>query len=217
MDNYIEITRKLKEAFPPGTVQFTGSNRAYIPNQVYTDRLETATQSQWSRYIKELDINVSHKYVKSIVTVSLGDYHREGYGVAIMKGNPAENPSEIQTAVDQAVNSAFVEALDSFQMGWMDLAPYKKSDKEWGSNPGLAHLMKQSHSGSEPSSPRAQSTHICLKCHTPLKKAEWDLLEHVPKLNRMKMVYCFKDIPDHYKRTIPEDRLLTFKNEMSLE
>lgn len=216
MDNYIEIARKLKESFPSGTVQFTNSKRAYIPNQVYTDRLESATQSQWSRHIKELDINVDHKYVKAIVTITIGEYLREGYGIAVIKGNPGESPAEIEKAVDQAVNSAFIEALDSYQMGWVDLAPYKKSEKEWGSNPGLAHLLQTDNSGSNVvTSPIAISTHVCLKCNSPLKHAEWELLEHVPKLNRNKMVYCYNDIPPHYKRTIPEDKLNTFLSVMS--
>lgn len=216
MDNYIEIARKLKESFPSGTVQFTNSKRAYIPNQVYTDRLESATQSQWSRHIKELDINVDHKYVKAIVTITIGDYLREGYGIAVIKGNPGESPAEIEKAVDQAVNSAFVEALDSYQMGWVDLAPYKKSEKEWGSNPALVHLLRTTVSGSGVAvTPRALSAHVCIKCQSPLKQAEWELLEFVPKLNRNKMVYCYNDIPDHYKRTIPEDKLTIFHSKMA--
>ncbi|QQZ64526.1 hypothetical protein JI735_34380 (plasmid) [Paenibacillus sonchi] len=205
MEHYLDIIQKLKEEFPIGTVQFTGSKRPYIPNQVYTDRLESATESKWNKVIKELDINVTHRYVKAIVTITIGEHSRDGYGVAIIKGDPEQDPSGVINAVDLAMNSAFIEALDSFQMGWRDLAPHKTSEKEWGSNPALSHLLStEPPNGSTPTNPRALTSHICLVCSKPLIQADWELLNHVPNLRRDKMIYCFNDIPAHHKRKIPE-------------
>lgn len=216
MENYDEIMQQLKAPFPNGTVQFTKSKRPYIPNQVYTDRLETVTRSQWTKIIKDLDISIEHRYVKAIVSVCIGEHSRDGYGMSIINGNPTDSPAEIPNAVDQAINSAFIEALDSYQMGWRNLAPFKMSEKEWGSNPALSHLLATgSPEQSSMSAPNAAGTHICIKCSAPLKHAEWELLKHVPKLNLAKMVYCYNDLPSHYKRTIPEDKLQTYLDQIA--
>ncbi|WP_147614452.1 hypothetical protein [Paenibacillus odorifer] len=49
----------------------------------------------------------------------IGPYTRDGYGVSIMNGDPAAEPKLIRTAVDQAVNEAFIDAIDTYEMGWI--------------------------------------------------------------------------------------------------
>lgn len=50
--NYSEVIERVKARFPQGTVkQWDNNGRAYIPNQVYTDRVEDATNSRWDREI----------------------------------------------------------------------------------------------------------------------------------------------------------------------
>ncbi|MDN4067680.1 hypothetical protein QYF50_07210 [Paenibacillus vini] len=202
--DFSEIVQELKRKFPEGTVVFrSDNNRPYIPNQVYTDRLESATNSQWDFEISELDINVEQKYVKAIVRVHIPPHFRDGYGVALISGNPLK----ISSATDQAVNEAFITALDSFQMGWKDLAPYKTED--WGGNPALRHLLNSPPPADSKNGTMIQSyaktSHKCIVCGGELSESEWDLLGHIPNLNRKKMIYCIDHLPDHLKRKLPDD------------
>ncbi|MGG4132154.1 hypothetical protein ABEW19_28270 [Paenibacillus illinoisensis] len=104
--DYKDIVAELKKTFPKNTVKFRSDNhRPYIPNQVYTDQVESATGSRWNQEIKELEINVSHRYVKSIVQVQIDVL--KWYGFAVIPGDPSKEPSNINTAVDKAVNEAF--------------------------------------------------------------------------------------------------------------
>ncbi|MEB9895442.1 hypothetical protein P4K96_18325 [Bacillus cereus] len=215
--DYQEVVMNLKRQFPKGTVQFREDNgRPYIPNQVYTDRVESATNSQWDKEIKELDINVPHRYVKSIVRITIGPHFRDGYGLAVIKGDPENNQKAIVNAVDQAVNVAVLEALDTFQMGWKDLAPYKQHAKDWGSNPALKHLLEDSvtsdtHSASFPIQSFSKCHHRCIFCGRNLTEGEWDLLGQIPNLNRNKMIYCFDHLPNHLKRKLREEVLSDFE------
>lgn len=221
MDNYQEIIASLKQRFPEGTVKHRKDKKGvYIPNQVYTDRLETATKSEWDKEIKELDICVPHRYVKAIVQIRIGEHVRDGYGLSIMNGDPSEMPNLIRSAVDQAVNEAFIDAIDSYEMGWKDLAPYKLED--WAGNPALAHLLhsgppSSAEDGAAPMQSFAVSNHRCLKCKENLSNAEWELLGKIPNLNRESMVYCFEDIPAHLKRKLPEQVLIDFEKKRNRE
>lgn len=217
--NYLDVVEELKRRFPEGTVKFRGdSGRPYIPNQVYTDRVEQATASQWDREIKELDINVPNRYVKAIVRIHIGPHFRDGYGLAVLQGDPAKDPNQISNAVDQAVNDAIRESLDSYQMGWKDLAPFKQAEKDWGSNPALKHLLDDGpprvpSSGNISVRPFTKIHHKCIftNCGEQLTQEEWDLLGKVPSLNRDKMIYCYKHLPAHLKRKLSEDILKSFE------
>lgn len=209
---YKDIVAELKKTFPKDTVKFRSDNhRPYIPNQVYTDRVESATESRWNLEIKELEINVPHRYVKSIVQVQIDAHFRDGYGFAVIPGDPSKEPSNINTAVDKAVNEAFLTALDSYQMGWRDLAPYKMND--WAGNPALKHLIEQASPGEQVvvSQPHMRTHRQCLVCGRSLTEDEWDLLGEVPNLNRDKMTYCFEHLPNHLKRKIDKALLQKFE------
>lgn len=211
--NYKEVVEELKRRFPEGTVIIRKDNQQpYIPNQVYTDRLETATGSQWNFEIRELEINAPCKYVKAIVRVSIGSYFRDGYGFSPIDGDPENQPWKITSSVDLATNEAFLTALDTYEMGWKDLAPYKLRD--WGGNPALKHLLE----GNPPSEQvdssiqsYARLSHQCVKCGMNLSEAEWELLGGIPNLNRDKMKYCFQDLPNHLKRRLPDNILKEFE------
>lgn len=212
--SYQEIITELKRSFPKGTVQFrSDNNRPYIPNQVYTDRVEHASCSQWDREIKELEINPTFRYVKTIVRIVIGPHYRDGYGFSAIDGDPASNPKCIESAVDNAVNEAMREALDTYEMGWKDLAPYKL--KDWGSNPALKHLMDSEPpdvTGSTSPSlvqPFAKVEHTCIKCSEKLTQEEWELLKLVPNLN---LIYCFDHLPDHMKRKLDKEVLKSFED-----
>lgn len=215
--DYKDIVVELKRIFPKDTVKFRSDNhRPYIPNQVYTDRVESATESRWNLEIKELEINVPHRYVKAIVQVQIDVYFRDGYGFAVIPGDPLTEPSNINTAVDKAVNEAFLTALDSYQMGWRDLAPYKT--KDWAGNPALKHLLEQTETSGPTalSQSRAKVNRLCLVCNKVLTEEEWDLLGQVPNLNRGKMTYCFDHLPNHLKRKIDKETLQQFESRVKL-
>lgn len=213
---YSEMISALKRQFPSGTVQFREDNhRPYIPNQVYTDRVESATGSQWDLEIKDLDINIPYKYVKAIVRIQIGPHFRDGYGLSIIQGEPSEQPNRLKIAIDSAVNSAFVEALDKYQVGWIDLAPYKT--KDWASNPALQHLLAQGAPvAGVPVQSQEQTVHQCLICKRPLSSLDWDFLGKVPNLNRSKMTYCFKDLPDHLKRRVDNKTVQEYEQQQTL-
>ncbi|MFC5651171.1 hypothetical protein ACFPYJ_19075 [Paenibacillus solisilvae] len=208
--NYAEVVADLKKAFVKGTVQFRSDNgRPYIPNQVYTDRVEAATNSRWSREIKELEINTAGRFVKAIVRIHIGAYYRDGYGFCSIEEDSANHPKKIANAVDKAVNEALLEAFDSYEMGWRDLAPYKKED--WAGNPALRHLL-------ESDAPPAPGTEISVRSHfisertciftncgKRLTREEWDILGMVKGLNRDKMTYCYNHLRPHYKKLLPEE------------
>jgi len=210
--SYQDIVTDLKRSFPKGTVQFrSDNNRPYVPNQVYTDRVEQATGSQWDREIKELEINPSFRYVKTLVRIVIGPHYRDGYGFSVIDGDPATNPKAIEKAIDDAVNEAMREALDTYEMGWKDLAPYKL--KDWGGNPALKHLMDSQPSNLEGSGVAsvqsfAKVDHKCVQCGETLTHEEWDLLNLVPNLN---LIYCFEHLPAHMKRKIDKKVLDSFE------
>lgn len=203
--NYQEAVEKIKARFPQGTVKLRGDNgRAYIPNQVYTDRVEDATGSRWNREICDVEINIPHGFVKVIARVTIGPHYRDGVGFADFN-----DKKEVANKVDQATNEAIREALDTWEIGWRDLAPYYQGEKDWGSNPALRHLLD---SPAPPAGPdpghqlNARVEHHCIfsKCGAQLTREEWDILGQVPNLNREKMTYCYEHLPNHYKRKLPD-------------
>ncbi len=209
--NYQEIIERIKARFPAGTVQQRQDNgRAYIPNQVYTDRVERETGSRWDREIRDVEINVPHGYVKVIARVTIGPHYRDGIGFAEIASEGGK-PKQLANKVDQAMNEAVREALDSWQIGWRDLATFNRND--WGGNPALRHLLHSDSAPLERNDPGLQPNvvvdHCCIftNCGVQLSRAEWELLGKIPNLNRSKMIFCYKHIPDHYKRKLsPEDR-----------
>ncbi|MFB5269301.1 hypothetical protein ACE41H_21300 [Paenibacillus enshidis] len=209
--DYSDIVKQLKANFPHGTVQFNHAARPYIPNQVYTNRMETVTDSSWSFEIRELDINPAAGYIKAIVRVQIGSIYRDGYGVEGLKINSEGIPEKVSTKADQVINAAYINALDTWEMGWKDLAPHKKED--WGGNPALAHLLN--HVPPEQSDASFEGNkkidRKCLVCNQYLTAIEWELLGHIPSLNREVMIYCFTHLPNHLSRRLDPDEYNRYK------
>lgn len=207
--DYREVIERIKAPFPKGTVrQREDSQRAYIPNQVYNDRVEQATGSRWDREIREVEINIPHGYVKVIARVTIGPHYRDGVGFAEIPSS--DKRTSIANKVDQATNEAIREALDTWEIGWKDLAPYYQKEKDWGSNPALKHLLHASPPAEAPDpriQPSAKINRTCIftNCGAQLTQKEWELLGKVPNLNREKMTYCYEHLPSHYKRKLPEN------------
>lgn len=214
--NYNEAVDRIKARFPDGTVRTREDNgRAYIPNQVYTDRVEEATQSRWDREIRDVEVNVPHRYVKVIARVTIGPHYRDGVGFSEISVDGNGVAKQLATAVDQASVEAVREALDTWQIGWRDLAPYNQREKDWGSNPSLKYLLSAAPPGT--TDPSRQAAEIidrkCIftNCGAKLSRDEWNLLGSVPNLDRLRLTYCFSHIPNHIKKKIPKDTLEAFQ------
>ncbi|MCP3746769.1 hypothetical protein [Paenibacillus sp. A3M_27_13] len=205
--DYAKVIASLKKRFPSGTV--VNQNRHYIPNQVYTDRLEMATGSEWSYELRELEINPGAGYIKAIVRIYIADYFRDGYGVDTLTDS-----SKIPTITDQVINQAFVNALDSWQMGWADLAPHRK----WGENPALAHLKDDNVPPAEgvPTQSKAVVNKVCAICSKQLGPNEVALLKAIPGFNLSKLAYCFEHIPGHFKKKLPPEILQGYIDNSSI-
>lgn len=206
--DYSKVVDWLKRGFPFGTV--VKQSRQYIPNQVYTDRLEKATGSEWSYEIRELEINPGAGYIKAVVRIYIAEYFRDGYGVDVVKDS-----SQIPTLTDQVINQAFVNAVDTWQMGWVDLAPYRA----WGENPALAHLKDGNPPPAEgvPIQSKAIEDKACVVCSKQLGQDEIDLLKAIPGFNLSKLAYCFEHIPDHFKRKLASEILQNYMDKSSLD
>ncbi|QYR23043.1 hypothetical protein KZ483_09030 [Paenibacillus sp. sptzw28] len=161
----------IKARFPKGTVkERTDNNRAYIPNQVYTDRIEAATQSRWIREIRDIEVNVPHRFVKVICRVTIRPHSRDGIGFSEIQVDGNGHIKQLSTTVDQATNEAFRKVLDTWQIRWKGLAPFYP--KDWGGNPALTHLLDSAPAGeSDPtmqSSPMIDRKCIFCNCGTNL-------------------------------------------------
>ncbi|SFJ54372.1 hypothetical protein SAMN02799624_04928 [Paenibacillus sp. UNC496MF] len=213
--NYQDVIERIKARFPQGTVRQREDNgRAYIPNQIYTDRVESATGSRWDREIRDVEVNIPHRFVKVIARVTIGPHHRDGIGFSEIHADGSGKVKQLSTAVDQAANEAVRDALDTWQIGWRDLAPY--NSKDWGGNPALGHLLHGEPPGEIDftKQPAAVIERKCVfaNCGRKLTRDEWELLGHIPNLSRERMTYCFEHIPNHYKRKIPSEIQEAFLN-----
>ncbi|SDP29689.1 hypothetical protein SAMN04487897_1693 [Paenibacillus sp. yr247] len=192
---YAEIIKQLKDTFPKGTVK----NARFIPNQVYVDRLEVAAESRWDKEIRQLDVRPDLGYVKAIVRVIIGEHYREGAGFESL---PAGCSGDVlKTAVDKALASAFVSAVDEWQVGWIDLCTESKRD--WADNPGITLLQnnpsKQKQSLSRASSVSEMIPRVCVTCKNGLTEVDKSMLKKIPGQN---IDYCNKCLPEHRRRKI---------------
>ncbi|RUS45000.1 hypothetical protein [Cohnella sp. AR92] len=188
---YSEVVKDLKERFPNGTVV----NNRFIPNQVYIDRLEAATESEWSKEILRLDIRPEAGYVCAIVRVKIGDYHRDGYKVEKIK--PGADDKALTTAIDLAVNGALVTAIDDWQVGWINLA--ETGNRDWATNPGITLLQAEKANTQSTKATGAavpsSSTRNCSNCRQQLTVEDIDYLKTIPKL---KIDFCRAHVPKFY-------------------
>jgi len=190
---YAHIVKDLKGTFPKGTVK----NGRYIPNQVYVDRLEVAAESKWDKDIRQLDVRPDLGYVAAIVRVTIGDHYREGAGFETLA--TGFTGDAIKTAVDKALASAFVSAVDDWQVGWIDLST--ESRRDWADNPGITLLQssKQKQSVSKTPSTVDLSPRVCVTCKNALTESDKAILKQIPGQN---IDYCDNCLPDHRRRKI---------------
>ncbi|MDP5276151.1 hypothetical protein [Chengkuizengella axinellae] len=182
---YTEIMEEIKSSFPKGTVQRrSDNNRRYIPIQVYEHRMETATNSQWSKEVIELEINSEMKFVKCIIRVYVGGYFRDGIGLSPIT-------QSVSNSVDLASTEALRNAFDSFEMGWKDLHQFT----DWGKNPGINISINKLSNNTD--SFESNKIRKCKKCKKKLSEEDIEMVDDIPKLN---IDYCIEHIPDQFIR-----------------
>lgn len=188
---YREIHEQLVAEFPPGTVEDreNDSNSKYIPVQPYIHRLETAAGSFWSwrtttePKIYDLEEQVMVKGVLKIV-----EAEREGTGFAnFQRYEDTGKIKNLKYAILSATSDALRNACDLFEMGWKDLAPYRK----WAKNPGAGLVVPTTGAGGnqEPTS----SYRKCVVCQQPLTAEDESYLDEL----NIKHPYHRVHIPQH--------------------
>ncbi|MGE8081494.1 hypothetical protein [Peribacillus loiseleuriae] len=181
-EKYNEITNKLTNPFPKGTVTQDGKN-AYIPIQAYIKRLEEAAGMHWSWRTTGAPLiyeNEKQIMMKGILTI-LGA-EREGSGFSNFQ--TYEDSGKIQflkNSIRAAESDAIRDACNKFMMGWVDLAPYR----DWSNNPGVKII--QSPQGVD------VAKDICIKCKKSLTREDIDTLT----VHQIRNKYCKEHIPTH--------------------
>ncbi|MFG3613383.1 hypothetical protein [Rummeliibacillus stabekisii] len=190
--SYTDISKLLKESFPPGTVQFTSSKKPYIPVQAYINRLENVAGEQWSwRVIGEPNIIENEQAIVIKGELTILNATRTGLGFSYY--SKAENKnnksvSAFKNAVNAAESDAIRSACDKFMMGWADLAPYR----DWGANAGIDIPVTKYKT--EENTAATSEKRNCSKCGNVLT-AEDDLFLEVNNIN---LAFCIEHIPKHF-------------------
>ncbi|MGG3805338.1 hypothetical protein [Metabacillus fastidiosus] len=185
---YNEIKEKLTDPFPKGTVQLNESKDiASIPVQAYIKRLEEVAGVFWSWKLVGDPVIYEKEYqvqVKGVLKI-LGA-EREGIGFANFQVyEDTLKIKNLKNAVLSAESDALRKACDKFQMGWKDLAPYRK----WGDNPAVNLSTHQE----RPQNVQDVSPEKCAKCSKYLTQEELQFLND----HQIKIKYCKNDIPPH--------------------
>lgn len=188
-----EIQLKLKEPFPPGSVEFKNKNEAaaYIPYQVYVHRLNTVAGGFW-KWRVTTDKPIYHEETDSIEmrgVLTIVHSEVEGQGFFKLTRNNNKKVNNYEEAIRAAVKSSFSDACNFYELGWIDLK------RKWSTNPGV---------GIETST--GISERKCVKCKKNLSTLDEELLT----LTKWKQPYCTKDLPDHVKRGLPNEKKLYF-------
>ncbi|WP_047153384.1 hypothetical protein [Aneurinibacillus tyrosinisolvens] len=192
-----EIIEKLKEPFPPGTVEFRDSKAAakgsgaYIRVQPYIHKLNEEAGLYWSWKDGKTEIYHEDDMVQYTGILRILDAEREGIGFSkLQRYNDTGKIANLKEAIKSARSDALRDAADHFEMGWRDLAPYR----EWASNPGsgLDGYSKPNNN----SHTSTKSELICMKCRIPLQEKDLEL----KKQYRLTYNYCEVHIPPHLRK-----------------
>ncbi|MED4728336.1 Rad52/Rad22 family DNA repair protein [Aneurinibacillus migulanus] len=189
-----EILEKLKESFPPNTVEFKEVRAAakgsgvYIPVQPYIHRLNEVAGQHWSWTDGRTEIFHEDDLVQYTGILRILDSEREGIGFSkIQRYGDSGKAANLKEAIKSARSDALRDAADLFEMGWRDLAPYRK----WASNPGTGlddYVKKATDNRTS-----IKDEPFCMKCRMPLTDRDLEL----KKKYRLQYNYCEKDIPPH--------------------
>lgn len=177
------IHTKLKTPFPAGTLKFKKNKYAYIPIKAYIHRLNEVAGPVWQWKITKEKVNEEQGLIE--VNGVLKILHREAEGQGFHEFFKGSNQYAYKDALRSAASDALRNACDLFEIGWVDLAPYR----DWGQDKGI---------GIE-TIPKPENIRICVKCKKPLTEEDEELLR---KLKISNVQWCSEDIPEHIARKL---------------
>ncbi|MBP1931965.1 hypothetical protein [Ammoniphilus resinae] len=187
---YREIHKKLTEPFPEGTLeaQERDPNSKYIPVQPYIHRLEEAAGVHWSWHLTGPPVIYETEDLVQVTGVlKILDAEREGVGFSnLQRYSDTKKIRNLKEAIRSAGSDALRDAADKFEMGWKDLAPFRK----WAKNPGAGLVSATQRSS------REEKTQQCMRCKVPLNQEDIRMLEELS----ITMLYCQEHIPAHLIR-----------------
>ncbi|MFC5452563.1 hypothetical protein ACFPOG_30625 [Paenibacillus aestuarii] len=197
---YREIHDQLIAEFPPGTVEYreNDSDSKYIPVQPYIHRLETAAGMHWSwRLSGQPQIFDREEQIMVTGILKIVEAEREGIGFAnFQRYEDTGKIKNLKYAILSASSDALRNACDLFEMGWKDLAPYRK----WAKNPGTGLSVPLTGAGKNM---EEQSSHRnCVVCQKPLTLNDE---EYLKELN-IKHPYHREHIPQHLVKNQTKNR-----------
>lgn len=193
-DKYEEIMNVLCEPFPSGTVKKKNdSNKsAHIPVQAYIQRLNKAAGGfySWTVTTEKPIYHLDQMKLEMRGKLQIMNTSNEGMGFQNFSYiKDSRKIHDFEGTVKAAVRRALVDALNTFEAGWKDLAQYR----EWGyliENEGDEH-------GSEEQ--LTEGTNIpCKSCNRLLTNEE---LEQLQKIS-WQVMYCDDHVPDFVRKKI---------------
>lgn len=194
---YRDIHQKLIEPFPEGTLVSKEDDdyRRYIPVQPYIHRLEEAAGVYWSwRITGDPVIYREERQVMVRGILKIVETEREGIGFAHFQTfQDTGKIKNLKYAITSAASDALRDACDKFEMGWVDLAPYRS----WGENPGIGQAAFHAHqSKGTGSTSTSTAGPKCIKCQIDLTTQDIEILKN----HNIKHNYCSEHIPAHLRK-----------------
>lgn len=188
---YREIHKKLTAPFPAGTVEGkeNDSNQKFIPVQPYIHRLEEAAGVHWSfKMTGQPIIYEAEDLVQVNGVLKILNAEREGNGFSnLQRYRDTRKIRNLKEAIRAACSDCLRDCCNLFEMGWRDLAPYRK----WSNNPGVGLKTSAARINGAESEDRT-----CIRCKEKLTEEDERLLKEL----KVSVNYCASHIPDHLTR-----------------
>lgn len=189
-----EILDFLRSPFPAGSLSVRDGQKAYFQNQVYIDRLnDPRVREHVKQRITYQKVDMEQGIIEVRVLIKIGEAEREGAGIvpiAMKRGTKV--PINLNNDIRMAKTYAIVDACDGYQMGWVDLAPYRK---DWGNNPALFFNREREQMNSM-AEETEKSTHVCKVCGVAINDEQVQFLRH----NLINIDFCKEHVPPHMIR-----------------
>lgn len=191
---YSKIMGKLKEPFPQGTVTLKNHNEksAYIPVQAYIKKLNDAAGGfySWQITSQRPTIHREEGLLEMRGALTILNTTNEGVGFQSFRYiKNTEKVANLDEVIRGAVHRALVNALNMFEAGWLDLAPYRK----WGDIPGVG-----SENEANSSNNNLNENPRCKTCDIHLSNEEVNLI----RLANWNIFYCSTHVPDFVRKKI---------------
>ncbi|WP_240416523.1 hypothetical protein [Paenibacillus periandrae] len=192
---YASIMKKIKEPFPEGTVikKNASDKSAYIPVHTYVKKLNDSAGGYytWRITTDKPIIHAEQGLLEMRGLLTILNTSNEGQGfqlITFKKGSQVIN--NFDETIKAATRRALVNAMDMFEAGWVDLAPYR----EWAKSPGLGLIDNKSEEDDD-----SANNPDCVSCGCKLTNQEVAIIKGV-----WNVYYCSAHIPNFVKKKMNE-------------